>query len=230
MNELLISNSFFCVALTLVVFSLASMLQQKTKLTILNPVLVSAAVIILSQFLLDIPNETYQAGCSLLTYLLTPATICLSISLFEQYKKLKGNLLCIFAGIMAGTVCCMGSVYLLCSIMGLDRVLLASLLPKGVTTAIGAALSEELGGIAAISSAVIILSGIVGNMIGPALFRWLKIDDEIAQGVALGTAAHVIGTARATQIGQLAAAVSSLSLTIAGIITAIFLSFLAQYL
>ena len=124
----------------------------------------------------------------------------------------------------------MGSVYLLCSIMGLDRVLLASLLPKGVTTAIGAALSEELGGIAAISSAVIILSGIVGNMIGPALFRWLKIDDEIAQGVALGTAAHVIGTARATQIGQLAAAVSSLSLTIAGIITAIFLSFLAQYL
>ena len=230
MHELLTGSSFFWIALTLVVFSAASVLQQKTKLTLLNPVLVSAALIIGFLLAFDIPNEIYQSGCTLLTYLLTPATICLSISLYEQFQKLKKHLPGICAGILAGTVCGIGSVYLLCTAMGLDRVLLVTLLPKGVTTAIGAALSEELGGIAAVTTAVIILVGIVGNMAGPLLCRWLKIEDEIAQGVAYGTASHVIGTSRAVQVSQLAGAVSSLSLTVAGMITAVGLSVLAQYI
>ena len=230
MNEFLTSSSFFCIALTLIVFSLSSALQQKTKLTILNPVLVSAALVIAILLALDIPNEVYQSGCQLLTYLLTPATICLAISLYEKFRELKKHLWCIAAGILAGTVCGIGSVYLLCTCMGLDRVLLVSLLPKGVTTAIGAALSEEMGGIAAVTTTVIILAGIVGNMAGPVLCRLLKINEEIAQGVAYGTASHVIGTSKAVQISQLAGAVSSLSLTIAGVVTAVLLSFLAQYI
>lgn len=230
MSEFLADSSFFCITLTLVVFSLASAAQKKSKLAVLNPVLVSAVLIIGALLVLDIPNETYQSGCQLLTYLLTPATISLSISLYVQYQNLKKHLGCILIGVVAGTVCSIGSVYLICTLTGMDRVLMVSLLPKGVTTAIGAALSEELGGIAAVSTAVIILAGIVGHMAGPLLCRILKIDDEIAQGVAFGTASHVIGTSKAVEMGQLAGAVSSLSLTIAGIVTAVLLSFLAPYI
>lgn len=230
MTEFISFSSFFCITLTLVIFAFASALQQKFKLALLNPILISSLLVVAALFILDIPNETYQAGCQMLTYLMTPATICLSISFYIQYQNLKQHLWCVLAGVIAGTVCSIGSVYLLCMFFGLDRVLLLSLLPKSVTSAIGAALSEELGGIAAISTAVIILSGIVGNIAGPLMCRLFRIRDEIAQGTAYGTASHVIGTARATQVSQLTGAVSSLSLTIAGIVTCVLLSFLAQFL
>ncbi|MBR5020952.1 MAG: LrgB family protein, partial [Oscillospiraceae bacterium] len=178
---------------------------------------------------LDISNETYQAGCKILSFLLTPATICLSISFYEQFQNLKKHLAAVSAGVIAGTVASIGAVWVLSRLFNLDRALLASMLPKSVTTAIGVALSTELGGVAAITTAAIIITGIFGNIIGPALCRLFRLDDPVAQGTALGTSAHVIGTTRAMEMNALAGAVSSLSLTLAGIVTCIIMSCLAQF-
>ena len=229
MTEFLNTSTFFCVSLTLVAFCAAAALQQKWKLAVLNPIVLSAAVIIAVLKVLNISNETYQTGCKILSFLLTPATICLSISFYEQFQNLKKHLAAVAAGVAAGTVASVGAVWALSRLFGLDRALLASMLPKSVTTAIGVALSSELGGIAAITTAAIIITGIFGNIIGPALCRLFRLEDPVAQGAAFGTAAHVIGTTRAMEMNALAGAVSSLALTLAGIITCILMSFLAQY-
>lgn len=228
MTEFLNSSSFFSVALTLVAFSAASACQKKWKRAILNPIMLSATAVIIVLNLLDIPNETYQAGCRVLSFLMTPATICLAISFYDQFQSLKAHLGAIAAGVLAGTVVSMGAVYGLARLFGLDQALTASMLPKSVTTAIGVALSEEIGGVGAITTAAIIITGVIGNIAGPALCRLFRLRDPVAQGVAFGTAAHVIGTAKAAELSQMTGAVSSLSLTLAGLVTCVIMSFVAQ--
>ena len=230
MSEFLNASGFFCAALTLVAFAAASALQKKWKLAILNPILLSAVAVMIVLNLLDIPNETYQAGCKVLSFLLTPATICLAISFYDQFNALKSHLAAVAAGVLAGTAASLGSVWGLSRLFELDGVLTVTLLPKSVTTAIGVALSEELGGIGAITTAAIVITGIIGNIAGPALCRLFRLEDEVSRGVAFGTAAHVIGTARATELGKMTGAVSSLSLTLAGLITCVIMSFIAQFL
>lgn len=230
MNEFLSGSTYFAVVLALVVYVFADALQKKVKSPLLNPLVVSSAVIIVLLLALDIPNEWFQEGCQVLNYLLTPATICLSISFYEKFQSLKRHLPAVIAGVLAGAVCCLGSVYILSRIFGLDRAITLSLMPKSVTTAIGLALSTEIGGIAAVTTVAICITGNIGNMVGPAMCRLFRIDDEIARGVAFGTASHVIGTSKAMELSQLTGAVSSLSLTIAGIATCIMLSFLSQFI
>lgn len=228
--EFLSGSSFFPVVLTLSIFFLAQRLQERWKLAVLNPILLSGIAIIFLLRPLGLSNEEYQSGCQVLSYLLTPATICLAVSFYEQFQNLKAHLLAVTLGVIAGMVANIGSVWLLCQLLGLDRPLLLSLLPKSVTTAIGTVLSQEIGGIAAITTAAICITGIAGNILAPSLAKLLKLQSPIAQGVACGTASHVVGTARAAQMSQLAGAVSSLALTLAGILTCIVLSFLTQYL
>lgn len=230
MTELFTSSTYFCVALTLIAFGFGSLCQKKWKLAILNPILIGAAVVMLVLGILDVPNAVYQQGCQVLSFLLTPATICLAISFYQQFQELKKQLPAVFAGVAAGTVCSIGLVYLLCQLFDFDRALTMALLPKSITTAIGVALSEEIGGISAVTTAAIAITGIIGNMLGPTLCKLLHLKDEVAQGVAFGTASHVIGTSKAVELGHLTGAVSSLSLTLAGMITAIVLSFFCQFL
>ena len=230
MYDFLSSSSFFAVTLTLVAFSFGSACQKKWKWAFLNPILIAAAVIIVVLKLLNIPNSVYQSGCAFLSYLLTPATICLAISFYDQFQKLKAHLAAAVLGILAGTIASIGAIWAMIQIFQLDTAITGSLLPKSVTTAIGVALSQEIGGIAAITTAAIVITGIIGNITGPALCRLFRLKDEVAQGVAFGTSAHVIGTAKATELSQLTGAVSSMSLTVAGIITAVILSFLAQFM
>ena len=230
MAEFLSQNSYFFILLTLTAFSIGSFIQKKGKIAILNPLLIGAVLVILVLKLLDIPNASYQAGCQVLSFLLTPATICLAISFYEQFQSLKKHMTAMILGLVMGSICCMGSIYLMCRLFSLDRVLTLSLLPKSITTAIGVPVSQEIGGIAAVTSAVIALTGILTNMVGPFLCRLLKITDPIAQGVSFGTAGHVIGTSKAAELSQLAGAVSSFSLTVTGILTTVLLSFLSQFL
>ena len=230
MTDFLSSSSFFAVILTMAAFTVGSAAQKKTKLAILNPILVGSVIVMAVLKVLDIPNAAYQEGCKLLSYLLTPATICLAIGFYQQFQSLKKHLAAIIVGVLAGTVCCLGFIYLTSKAFGLDQTVIASLLPKSITTAIGTVLSEEIGGAAAITTFAIAVTGISGNTLGPALCRLFRIQDTIAQGVALGTSAHVVGTAKATEMSQLAGAVGSLSLTIAGLITVVLLSFMAQFL
>ena len=230
MNDLLYASTYFFTALTVVAFSLADVFQKKTQMVIFNPIIVSALGIIAVLKMLDIPSEVYQEGCRVLTYLLTPATICLAISFYVQISKLKKQLLPIFVGVLAGVICSAGSICFLSKFFALSDTMLFSLLPKSVTAAIGVPLSEEIGGVAALTTASITITGISGNILSPLFCKWFRLKDPVAQGVAIGTSSHVIGTVRAFEMSEMAGAVGSLSLTIAGLVTSFLLSFLAQYL
>ena len=229
MTEFL-SGSAFCIVLTLSAFGVIKYLQDKTKLVILNPILFGSALVISVLYLLDIPCQAYQNSCQILRFLLTPATICLSIAFYQQFQSLKKHLWAVLAGVLAGSISCLLFVYFASRFFGLDQAVLISLLPKSITTAIGTAISEELGGFAAITTFAISVTGIFGYTTGPYLCKLFKIRNPIAQGVSLGTAAHVIGSTKATEMNQLSGAVASLSLTLAGLITVVILSFCAQFL
>lgn len=226
MRDFLTANTYFALFLTFMAFCVGRALQSKWKTPLFNPILVAAVAVMAVLISLGIPVEKYQADCAPLQYLLTPATICFAVGLYEQIGKLKKNLPAILAGVLGGTVVSLVGIRLMCMAFGLDRVLTASLLPKSITTAIGMALCEEAGGIASLATAAIVLTGIVGNMFGPQLCKLFRITDPIAQGVAFGTASHAIGTSKATELSELSGAVSSLSLTFAGLITAVLYSFL----
>lgn len=221
MGELLTSASLFAIVLTLGAYEFGLWLQKKLKSPACNPILVAVILVILAIRLLGVSPADYAAGCSSFSWLLTPATVCLAVPLYEQVKVLKKNLPAIFVGALAGTLVSLGCVALLCRVFALEDAMLASLLPKSITTAMGIAISEQLGGVPAVTTAVIIITGILGNVCGSSLCRLLKIREPIAQGVAFGTASHVVGTSRASEISELTGAVSSLSLVVAGILTAI---------
>ena len=220
MTEFLSGSSFFAVALTLGIWRLASALQKKTGSMLLHPILVSAAAIMLILLASGIPNSAYQAGVKPLSFLLTPATVCLAVPLYEHVKVLKRNLPAIGLGVLCGTLTSLVCIGGLCMLFRLDRTLTVSLLPKSVTTAIGAPVSEAQGGLGAVTVTAIIATGILGNIFARTACRLFHIQDPIAQGAAIGTAAHVIGTTKANEMGALQGAVSSLSLVIAGVMTA----------
>ncbi len=228
MTDFVRNSAYFLPALTIGAFALGSAIQGRWKKAILNPILIAAALMILILRLLDIPVAQYQQSCRVFSWFMTPATICLAIAFAEQLENLKPHLLAIFSGVLAGTLCSLASVTLLSRLFGLEPVLFASLLPKNVTTAIGVVLSEQAGGIGALTTAAIIFTGILGNTAGLWFAKVFRIQHPIAQGAAFGTAAHIIGTAKASQQSQLMGAVSSLSLTLAGLITAVCYSFFLQ--
>lgn len=223
-------DSLFPIVLTFGAYQIGLWCQKKTKHPICNPVLIAAVLLIGFLLLSGYSNETYQAGTALYQWLLTPATVCLALPLYRQLKILGKNLWAILAGIAAGTVTSLLFVFLLGKAFSLDHALLISLLPKSITTAMGMALSEQLGGIPSITAAVIIVTGILGSLSGSALCKLLRLKDPVSQGVAFGTASHVIGTSRATELGSLQGAVSSLSLAVAGILTAILMPIFSLFL
>ena len=220
MTAFLSQSSFFAIALTLGVWWLANLLQKKTGIMLLHPILVSVVLIIGVLLILKVPNTAYQQGMKPFSFLMTPATVCLAVPLYQQVQVLKKNLLAIGVGVLCGTLASLSCIGLLCLVFHLDRTMTVSLLPKSVTTAIGVPVSEAAGGLASITVVVIIITGLLGNMIGQQACRLFGIRDPLAQGVAIGTASHVIGTTKANEMGQVQGAVSSLSLVIAGVLTA----------
>ena len=224
------STAAFCLTLTLVAYGFGSFLQRKTKLVVLNPILVGAVIVVIVLSLLDLPCKTYLEGCKALQFWLTPATVCLSIAFYQQFQSLKKHIWAISAGVFAGSVCSLCFIYATSKFFGLDQAVLISLLPKSITTAIGTAVVDELGGLSAITTFAIAVTGIFGYIVGPALCKVFRITDPIAQGVSFGTASHVVGTTKASELSQLTGAVSSLSLTLAGLITVVILSLCSQFL
>lgn len=221
MAEMFLDTALFPLALTLGAFHIGLFIQKKGKHPAFNPILIAIALIIPILLLLGYPMESYQAGTAGLSWLLTPATVCLALPLYEQGKVLKKNLPAIFAGVTAGTLASLLVVLGLCRLLQLSPVSEVSLLPKSITTAMGIVLSQQNGGLEALTTAAIIITGIFGAVAGTGLCRLLRLHDPVSQGVAFGTASHVVGTSRATELNPLTGAVSSLSLTVAGILTAL---------
>ena len=217
-------------ALTLGAFALGTWLNKKTGQAIFNPLLLGSIFVIVFLSLVQIPFGAYKESVSFLSYLLLPATVSLAVPLYEQWLPMKKNALAVLCGIAAGAFTSVACVIVMSWIMKLDPVLSASLMPKSVTSAIGAEVAEELGGIGSLAGALIILTGIVGNLSATALCRICKLRDPIARGVAIGTGSHAVGTARALQMGRVEGAVSSLSIAVAGVLTAVICPLLANFL
>ncbi len=221
MTELLEQIPLFPLVLTLGAYQAGLWLRKKWNSPICNPILVALVLVVGVLLLTGFPVQTYQESMDGIRWLLTPATVCLALPLYEQLKLLKKNLPAILAGVTAGTLTSLGVVWLLCSAFALDAQTTVSLLPKSITTAMGMVLSEQNGGIPALTTVVIVVTGILGSLLGTMLCKLLRVNHPIAQGVALGTASHVVGTSKANELGALQGAVSSLSLVTAGILTAI---------
>lgn len=221
MAELLASLSFFPLILTVGAYQIGLWCRKKWNHPICNPILIAVVLVIGVLLLTGMPMDAYQSGTASVSWLLTPATVCLALPLYEHVRVLKQNLAAILMGITAGTVSSLGFIFLLSRLFSLDQQLTVSLLPKSITTAMGIVLSGQNGGIPALTTAAIIFTGILGTLVGSVLCKLLKLRDPIAQGAAFGTASHVIGTSKASELGQLQGAVSSLSLTVAGILTAV---------
>ena len=230
MAEFIGSIGVWGVALTLGAFALGTWLNRNTGQALFNPLLLGSIFVIIFLSLVQIPFAEYKQSVSFLSYLLLPATVSLAVPLYEQWLPMKKNAKAVLCGILAGSVTSMVSIIAMSWILKLDPVLSASLMPKSVTSAIGAEVAQELGGIGSLAGALIILTGIVGNLSATALCRICKLHDPIARGVAIGTGSHAVGTARALQMGRVEGAVSSLSIAVAGVLTAAICPILANLL
>ena len=224
MQDFLPLNGVWALVLTCGAYMFGQYLRKKSGSAICNPTLIAAIIIIGFLLLSGIPNQTYQESMKLSSWLLTPCTVCLGISFYTQLKRMKGKLMAIFIGVGAGAISSLLMIGLACVLLKLDVSITASLMPKSITTAMAIPLVEPTSGYVPVTTAAIIITGIGGSMIGQYLCKLFRISDPIAQGVAFGTASHVMGTSRATELNELSGAVGSLSLCVAGIITAILFS------
>ena len=219
MQEMLNQSLFFGLVISILGYELGRAVQKKWRLAILNPLLISIIFVIVVLKILHIDYNTYNASAKYLNYLLTPSTVCLAIPLYKQIQLLKKNAAAVFGGIAAGVLTSLVSVFLLSLAFGFTKEQYVTLLPKSITTAIGMGISEELGGIVTITVAVIIITGILGNMTAEATCRVFKITEPVAKGVAIGTASHAVGTVKAMEMGETEGAMSSLSIAVAGLLT-----------
>lgn len=221
MNDLFTTSAFAGVTLSLISYMIGCYLKKKTGIALLNPLLISILLTMMVLIFGNIDYEVYNKGAQYLSWFLTPATVCLAIPLYEKVSLLKQNFKAVIVGILTGVLTSMTTVFVLASMMGLSHAEYVTLLPKSITTAIGMGVSEELGGYVTITVAVIIITGILGNMIAEPICRLFKITEPIAKGVAIGSSSHAIGTVKAMEMGEIEGAMSSLSIAVAGILTVI---------
>ena len=224
------NSIFFGVILSFVSYGLGTMLQKKFKLPIFNPILVATAIILVVLAVLHLDYNAYNAGAKYISFLLTPATICLAVPMYEKLELLKKNWKAVLVGIVSGGITSLCCILVLCAVFRLSHEEFASLLPKSVTTAIAMGISEELGGIVSITVPIVVVTGILGNIIAPFVCRVFRITEPVARGVGIGTSSHAVGTARAMQMGEIEGAMSSLSIAVAGLITVVLAPLFAQLL
>ena len=219
MSELMQQSMFFGALLSIGTYLLGMMIKRKFRLAICNPLLISIALTIAVLVLTGVDYGTYNESAKYLSYFLTPATVCLAVPLYQQLEQLKSNWKAILGGILSGVLTSLVTILVLAKLFGLGHAEYVTLLPKSITTAIGMGVSEELGGYVTITVAVIVITGVFGNMIAEAVCRLFRIREPIARGIAIGSAAHAIGTARAMEMGEIEGAMSSLSIVLSGLLT-----------
>lgn len=225
-----LENSVFSgVFISLAGFGTGLFLKKKFKLAIFNPLLIAIIIVIAVLKFTGVEYAVYNEGAKYISYLLTPATVCLAIPLYRQWAVLKKNWKAIMAGIISGVLASMGSVLIMSIIFKLSHEQYVTLLPKSITTAIGMGVSEELGGIVAITVAVIIITGVIGNMLATPICTLFKIEEPVAAGIGIGSSSHAVGTARAFELGETQGAMSSLAIAVSGLVTVVIASVFAGF-
>lgn len=219
MGELLQNSVYLGVVISLGSYMLGAWLKKKTGWALMNPLLIS--IILVMSFLIatGVSYENYMRGANIISYLLTPATICLAVPLYQQVELLKKHHKAVVAGIAAGILANLCSILLFAIIFHMDHASYVTFLPKSITTAIGLGVSEELGGIVPVTVVVIVITGVLGNIFAEQFLKLIRVTEPIAKGIAIGSAAHAVGTAKAMEMGEVEGAMSSLSIVVCGVIT-----------
>ncbi|MCY6370262.1 LrgB family protein [Clostridium ganghwense] len=225
-----ISTPIFGILISLIAFEIGCFIYHKTKLTIFNPLFISIILIISFLLKFNISVDSYNEGAQFISFFLGPATVILAVPLYKKIQLLKENSLPILVGIASGSCIGITSIVSLSYLLNLDKALNISLVPKSVTVPIGIEISKQLGGIPAVTAAAIILTGIIGAVIGPLICKCFRIKDNVAVGIAIGTASHAVGTTKALELGETEGAMSGLSIGIAGLITVFAAPFILKIL
>ena len=220
---------FFGVLISLASYGIGMLLKMKTGWSLMNPLLIAIVLVICVLLLTGVDYKTYSAGANMISYLLTPATICLAVPLYQQVELLKKNYRAVVAGIVSGVLASLCSVLLLALLFHFDHASYVTFLPKSIT-AIGIGVSEELGGHVAVSVVVIIVTGVLGNIFAEKFLKLLRIQEPIAKGIAIGCSAHALGTAKAMEMGTIEGAMSSLSIVVCGVMTVVGASIFALFM
>ena len=228
MSNFLENSVFFGVFISIITYEIGVLIKKKLKLAIFNPLLISIALIIVFLLAFHIKYNVYESGAQYLSYFLTPATVALAVPLYEQIEPLKKNWKAVVAGILSGALTSALCVLAVALIFQLDHKQYVTLLPKSNTTAIGMGLSEELGGIVTITVAVIVVTGVIGNMFAESICKLFHITDPVAKGIGIGSASHAMGTAKAMEMGEIEGAMSSLSIAVSGLLTVVVSIIFAQ--
>ena len=226
--SMLENSVFFGVMISLVSYAVGMWLKRKTGWALMNPLLVSIILVIATLLLFNISYDSYKQGSNIITYLLTPATVCLAVPLYQQVELLKRNFKALMAGMLAGVLASLGCIVLMALLLGLDHATYVTFLPKSITTAIGIGVSEELGGIVPVTVVCIVVTGVLGNVFAEKFLKLIHVTNPIAKGIAIGSAAHAVGTAKAMEMGAVEGSMSSLSIVVCGIMTVVLASLFAM--
>ena len=230
MKELIESSVFIGVLISLASYGIGMWLKKKTGLSFMNPLLVSIILVIIFLQVSGVSYQTYAAGANAISLLLTPATICLAVPLYQQFNLLKKNWKAVVAGVVSGVVSSLVCILLLALLFKFDHQTYVTFLPKSITTAIGMGVTEELGGYVSLAVVVIVITGVIGNVIAEGVLKLFRIEEPIAKGIAIGSSSHAVGTAKAMEIGPIEGAMSSLSIVVCGLLTVIGASIFAQFI
>jgi putative effector of murein hydrolase len=226
-SDIVALSATFGVVISIIGYGLGVLIRNKTGIGIFNPLLISIIFVMVILSVFHIGYRDYNSSAKYLSYLLTPATVSLAVPLYLHIDRLKRNWVGIAVGLISGSITSMGSVLVMSVLFGLSHKQYVTLLPKSITTAIGMGISDELGGLVTISVAVIIITGILGNVLAVTICRLFRITDPVAKGLAIGAAAHAIGTSKAMEMGDIEGAMASLAIVVNGLITVIGASFFA---
>lgn len=230
MNAFLNQYSYLGLVLSIGAYCFGEWLKKKTKAAWCNSLLIACVAVIVFLLFTGLDYEIYKNSTRILTDLLTPATVCLAVPLYRQFQLLRHNAAAILMGVISGIVATFACVLAFSALFALNHTQYVTMLPKSVTTAIGMALSEEMGGIVSVTVASILITGILGNLTAPLLLKLFRIHHPIAKGIAIGSSCHVIGTARALEMGEVEGAMSGLATVVSGLLTAFLVPFMASLL
>ena len=229
-NEVLSESLFFGMIVSLLAYKIGFEIQKKWKKVYLNPLLIAIVLVIVFLLVTGISYETYRYGAKYLSYFLTPVTVCLAVPLYKQMETLKKNLAAILISIAIGCVVHAGILIAVTVLCKMDQQLLLSVMSKSVTTAIALGVTGEIGGIPGITVIGVMIAGLSGAVVGPSLLKIFHITEPVAQGLALGSASHAVGTSKAIEFGEIQAAMSSLAIVVTGILTMIIVPWVVSLL
>ena len=218
----------FGIILTIIAFEIGVTIRNKWRNPLLNPILIATILIIGFLTITGISYDTYKVGGDYISFFLGPVTVLLAVPLYRHIQALKKAWLPILAGIIVGSATSVVCVITCAEIFGISKSLMLSLIPKSITIPMGSVVSEQIGGNPSITIVAIVITGITGAVTAPLVCRFFRIKNPVAQGVAIGTSSHALGTTKAMEIGEVQGAMSSLSIGVAGVVTVFITPVLLQ--